>query len=113
MPGQLEELLENQRELMRRMADIATDNRLGQEWYTTAQQARLKGISHAFLCQNRWARPLGGVGARLIARRWRTHRSAVKQWLLQSDEELLALYGKPADKERYQKSGTPQPRGAA
>jgi hypothetical protein len=105
MPGQLEELLENQKQLMRQMADIAIDNRLKAEWYTAADCARLKGISQAVLTMNRWMRPQGGNGTHRIARRDRWHRSAVKKWLDQDDLALLELYGKPADKQRYARDG--------
>jgi hypothetical protein len=106
--GQIEELLENQKELMRRMADIALDKRLQQEWYTAADCARLKGISHAVLTGNAWMRPLGGTGWKWIARRRRWHRSAALEWLAQDDLTLLELYGSRVDKEHY-KAGVSQP----
>jgi hypothetical protein len=106
MPGgAIEQVLENQKQLMRQLADIAIDARLQAEWYTAAECARLKGISQAVLTMNPWMRPLGGKGAKRIARRDRWHRSAVKEWLGQDDQALLELYGKSADKERYLKSG--------
>jgi len=99
--GLIEQLLENQKELTRRMADIALDNRLKQEWYLDAECARLKGISAAYLSLHRWARPRGGKGKKRVAGRMRTHRSAVKEWLDQADEQLLELYGKAKDKQEY------------
>jgi hypothetical protein len=103
MPGAIEELLEQQKQIMRQLADLAVDTRLTAEWYTAADCARLKGISHATLTCNRWMRPMGGKGTRKIARRERWHRAAVREWLAQDDETLLSLYGKPADRERYAK----------
>jgi hypothetical protein len=100
MPGAIEELLAGQQQLQRLIADIAVDTRLQAEWYTASECARLKGISHASLTQNRWMRPLGGAGTKRIARRDRWHRSVVKEWLLQSDDQLLELYGTPTDRER-------------
>ncbi len=91
--GILEELQEQQRETIRLLEDLARTERLGQEWYTAADCARLKGISQAFLTVNRWARPLGGAGAKTISGRPRWHRSAVLQWLAQDDAELKSLYG--------------------
>lgn len=111
--GQLEELLEQQRQIMRQMADIASDTRLKQEWYTVAELARLKGISHAVLTTNRWLCPLGGQGWKRIARRKRFHRSVAKQWLQQSDDELLDLYGTPSDRNRYQRMGLSFPKGTS
>jgi len=103
--GQLEEIHADLKQLKRQVADIAVDARLQAEWYTAADCARLKGISQSVLTMNAWMRPLGGKGAKRIARRDRRHRSVVLEWLGQDDEELLALYGKPTDRERYLKSG--------
>lgn len=96
----LEDILEAQQEIKRRLVDLAIDNRLLAEWYTAAVCARLKGISHASLTQHRWMRPMGGLGTKRIARRDRWHRSVVKEWLLQSDDDLLKLYGTPTDRKR-------------
>lgn len=93
MGGLLEELLEQQRETNRRLADLARAERLGQEWYTAAECARLKGVSQAFLTVNRWARPLGGAGAKRISGRPRWHRSVVLEWLGIDDEALKSTYG--------------------
>jgi hypothetical protein len=91
--GILEDLAEAQRETIRLLEDLARTERLGQEWYTAADCARLKGVSHAFLTVNRWARPLGGAGVKKISGRPRWHRNAVKEWLAQDDAELKSLYG--------------------
>lgn len=99
----IEQILENQKELMRRMADIALDNRLKDEWYLDAQCARLKGISRSYLSEHHWMQPRGGQGKQLVAGRMRHHRSAVKEWLPQSDWELLELYATPGEKAEFRR----------
>lgn len=106
MAGALEEIRELLLDTRRQVAAIAIDTRLAAEWYTAADCARLKGISHAVLTTNRWMLPLGGEGWKWIARRKRWPRSAVSEWLAQDDLSLLNLYGRPADRERYLKHGT-------
>jgi len=98
--GLIEQLLENQKEIMRSLRDVALDKRLTQAWYTTSECAALKGISHTYLIDNRWARPLGGVGQKMVAGRKRSPRAAVKEWLDQADAELLKLYGTEKDRQR-------------
>lgn len=105
MSGILDQVLEGQKEIQRQLASMASDVRLSQEWYTASDCARLKGISAAALSQNRWMRPQGGKGTKRIGRRERWHRSAVQEWLVQDDEQLLALYGSASDRARYGKEG--------
>jgi hypothetical protein len=104
--GQIEELLEAQREIMRQIADLALDQRLKREWYCAAECAELKGVSPAFLSLHSWARPLGGRGSKTIARRPRWHRSAVREWLTQSDDTLINLYGKGGADEKRGATGS-------
>ena len=98
--GQLEQLLENQKEIMRGLHDVALDRRLTQAWYLTSECAALKGVSHSYLTDNRWAQPMGGERKERVAGRMRWTRAAVKEWLDQTDEVLLRLYGSAKDKVR-------------
>ncbi len=91
--GLIEQVLENQKQIQREFRDIALDYRLKQEWYLDSDCARLKGISKSWLSENKWAQPRGGEGKEFVAGRWRHHRTAVKEWLGQSDVELWKLHG--------------------
>ena len=97
----IEQLLEQQKEIMRRMVDISIDKRLTREWYVDAECACLKGIPRSTLSMHRWMQPGGGKGKQMIASRLRHHRSTVKEWLEQSDWELLELYATPEEKAVY------------
>lgn len=102
--GLIEQILEKLKENGRAMQDIALDNRLRQEWYTDTDCARLKGISKASLSEHKWMQPKGGKDKKLINGRMRHHRSAVKEWLLQDDAQLLLLYASPEEKETFRAS---------
>ncbi len=94
-------------------AQLITDHRLDQEWYSLRQAARLKrglerrqgkdGVheQESFLntlrgrpaLQPRGRKPDGRVGGVAV---W--HRKTILEWLLQRDEDLLQQAGKEAEK---------------
>ena len=76
---------------------------LTESYYMLSQLPALKSISLSTLKEHRYLQPLGGSGRKRIGGRWKWHRSAIAEWLLQDDDELEALYGPKSRREEVRK----------
>jgi hypothetical protein len=104
--GLTEKVLYHQKRIMTELAGLRKKmDEPDREWWTVPQMAKKKGVSPSWLQHNPWAQPEGGSTKKLIAGHMRCHWSVVSPWLVQSDDDLVRVYGSKKDRERVLEPG--------
>jgi len=70
--------------------------KMPEPWISLRKACDMKGIAYGSMTQNnnRWSQPKGGTPDGYLNGRRYWRPETVKTWILQTDEDLLRLYGK-------------------
>lgn len=94
----MEEVLVEVRDLLHEIRSAET---FPEPWISLRRACELKGISYGSVSQSkyRWRQPAGGAPDGFINNRKYWRPITIKQWIMQTDEDLWALYGKDSEQE--------------
>ena len=88
--AKLVELLQRVEALLNRISAERDDVPLNQKWYSLDEACALKGTCPKTARNQPWLQPNGGQPDGVVGRKRRWRRETVREWLEQTDEELLS-----------------------